>query len=322
MHQEQPPAPTYLRTRGNRPKPSLLRACHPQGILAGLLMRRLLTVRPRRRPSRVVRPVRYCPAMSTSESLETAFASVENAAATAAKSATAMSSVAKQLQRAAQLGDIPKIQRLLERLGETNSTVRQDVSNARSSWHMSDQDIEDYLTHHYEQELIDQAQEAGLVVRRQDDRLVAYPSLLKVLPIARVMEIDRKRVPILRPSRLVMLLLANQQKKPSTKPEQFLEILHHAYRLVTGGSLDETVALTKVYDALTMLPAARKEYAKPDFTRDLYTLDISDVTRTRSGISYSLPASTGTKSARGVLSFVSAEGETINYFGIRFSEVN
>ncbi|MEI6621257.1 MAG: hypothetical protein WCP28_05060 [Actinomycetes bacterium] len=260
--------------------------------------------------------------MSTSESLETAFASVENAAATAAKSATAMSSVAKQLQRAAQLGDIPKIQRLLERLGETSSTFRQDVSNAKSSWHLSDQDIEDYLTHHYEQELIDQAQEAGLVVRRQDDRLVAYPSLLKVLPIARVMEIDRKRVPILRPSRLVMLLLANQQKKPSTKPEQFLEILHHAYRLVTGGSLDETVALTKVYDALTMLPAARKEYAKPDFTRDLYTLDISDVTRTRSGISYSLPASTGTKSARGVLSFVSAEGETINYFGIRFSEVN
>ena len=43
---------------------------------------------------------------------------------------------------------------------------------------------------------------------------------------------------------------------------------------------------------------------------------------TRSGLSYSLPASTGTKSTRGVLSFVSPEGETINYFGIRFVEVD
>lgn len=260
--------------------------------------------------------------MTSATGFENAFALVEDAAATTAKSATSLASVAKQLHKAAQFGDIAKIERLIERLGEASSTLRQDVSNAKASWHLSDRAVQEYLANDFDQELIDQAEEAGLIVRRQDDRLVAYPSLLRVLPAARVMEIDRKRFPILRPSRLVALLLANQQKKPSSRPEQFLEVLYGAYRLVTQGDLGQTIALGKVYDALTILPAARKEYAKPDFTRDLYSLDISDVQQTKSGVSYSLPASTGTKAARGLLSFVSADGETINYFGIRFSEEN
>ncbi len=260
--------------------------------------------------------------MSTSIRFEQAFATVEDSAAATLKSATALAGVARQLIKASQVGDLAKIERLLDRLGETNATLRQEVGNTEASWHLSELEVQEYLAGDFEQELIEQAQDVGLVVRRQDDRLVAYPSLLRVLPAARAMEIDRKRLAILRPSRLVALLLANQQKKPSSKPEQFLEILYNAYRLLTQGTVGETVALSKIHDALTMLPSARKEYPKPDFTRDLYSLDISDARMTRSGLSYSLPASTGTKSTRGVLSFVSPEGETINYFGIRFVEVD
>ncbi len=258
--------------------------------------------------------------MSPVENLEGIFASLEVSATASAKSAASVRSVARQLEKAAQLGDVGKIQRLLTKLDQVRSTLGQDVKNTIASWHVSDEEIIDYLSTQYEGELISQARAVGLEIRVQDDRLVAYPSLVRIIPGSKVLEIDRKRHPILRPSRLVQLLLGNQQKKPSTKPEQFLETLLSAYRLVSHDGLGHTVALNEIYKALTLLPATRKEYSKPDFTRDLYTLETSDVKRTKSNATYSLPASTGTKSTKNVLTFVSLSGEQITYYGIRFTQ--
>jgi hypothetical protein len=158
-------------------------------------------------------------------------------------------------------------------------------------------------------------------IRRQDDRLVSFPSILRVLPGRRAIEIDRKVVTAIRPSRLVALLKAHAERKPSSSPDRFLEVLFNAYRyvvrpdrLVTGATLQE------VYDVLTLMPDVRKEYTPADFGRDLFFLDRSGKTQTKSGARLTFPASTGTKGGRKVFSFVAPDGEVITYYGIRFQE--
>ena len=57
--------------------------------------------------------------------------------------------------------------------------------------------------------------------------------------------------------------------------------------------------------------------AAKDLTR---TVGVSGVNVTKGGASYALPASTGTKAAKGTYSFVAPDGETVTYYGIRFAE--
>ena len=100
-----------------------------------------------------------------------------------------------------------------------------------------------------------------------------------------------------------------------------MEVLQRTYRLLAGADYGKTVALSRIYETLTLLPGTTATYDQTDFVRDLFLLDRSGIRKTRSGIAYSLPASTGTKAARGTYSFVAPDGETVTYYGIRFSEV-
>jgi len=259
--------------------------------------------------------------MSSSGEFERACAEVERASSTAVKSAATVGRLARQLVKAAQEGDISKLHKAAERLQESQSAMRQDAANASAAWPYTAEQEEELLRSDYESELIDEARGAGLTIRRQDERLVAYPSLIRVLPQHRALEVDRKRITALRPSRVVAALKQNQDRKPSTTPEQFLEILYAAYRLLTKQALGETVVLARLYEALTLLPSVRKDYAKSDFARDVFALDRSSVATTKSGARLSLPASTGTKSATGHFTFISPEGEPVTYYGIRFAEV-
>jgi len=195
------------------------------------------------------------------------------------------------------------------------------VANARAAWPFTDETADSYLREQYEQELMDEAERAGLRLYRHDERLVAFPSVVRILPSDRAVRIDRKRVPGIRPSTLVSRLKANQSKKPRFASERFLETLFRAYRLLVGkNGTGTTVTLVSIYEALTLLPGSNSEYDQSDFGRDLFFLDRSGLTETRSGVRFTLPASTGTRSSRGTFSFVSPEGETVNFYGIRFTE--
>lgn len=253
-------------------------------------------------------------------SFEAACLDTERAADAALKAASALSSAARQLLRAAQDGDVGKIRRLRDRLGAAHDAARQEIANARDSWPFSPEDEEEYLRDAYEQELLDEAGRAGLKLFRADDRLVAFPSLIRLLPADRAVRVDRKRVTTLRPKVLIGALKANQNRKPRFTPDRFIETLFRAYRLVLGTDrMGVTARLADVYDALTLLPGAATEYGKSDFTRDLFLLDRSGVSTTKSGLRMSLPASTGTKGGRDVLQFVAPDGETVTYYGLRFA---
>lgn len=257
---------------------------------------------------------------------EQGFADVERAAAAVAKASGVLVTLAKQIRKAAQEGDIAKIRKVSERLTVALDAVQQESANTRSAWPFNPEEEEAYLREEYEQELLNVAGTEGLQIRRQDERLVVYPSVLRILPAERAVRIDRnKKVPTVRPTKLVAILKANQTKKPRFASERFLASLYRAYRLLTEkDGAGATIPLHRIYEAFTLLPGAAPEYDRSDFCRDLFHLDRSGLTETRSGAKFSLPASTGVKGAKAktTFSFVASDGENIIYYAIRFTESN
>ena len=62
--------------------------------------------------------------------------------------------------------------------------------------------------------------------------------------------------------------------------------------------------LNRIYKLFTSLPGSSRGYTPTDFARDLYLLDTSGLTSLKSGATVSFPASTGTRSARGLFTFI------------------
>ncbi len=251
---------------------------------------------------------------------EEALADTERAAKEAGKVTATLAGAVRQLQKAASEGDLQKMRKTSERLAAILDTTRQEVLNARSAWPLSPEGEESYFRESYLEEFMDAARAEGLSIQRRDEGLVAFPSILRILPSERAVRINRKKVQAVRPSHVVKRLKAIRARKPKASPEQFLEVLHRAYRFFTGHEYGKTVALSGIYDALTLLPGSTQNYDRTDFVRDLFLLDRSGAIRTKSGAVCSLPASTGTKGAKGKFSFAGPDGTAVTYYGIRFSE--
>jgi hypothetical protein len=251
---------------------------------------------------------------------EAGFADVERAAVAAEKVIGLLSGAIKQLHRASSEGDIYKVRKSADRLVTILESTSQEVQNARSAWPFTPEAEEQYLRESFAAEVIERAKSENLQIQQRDEGLVVFPSILRILPSDRAVRINRKRVPSVRPSAIVKKLKAAQSRKPKS-PEAVLETLHRAYRLLVGKEYGKTITLASIYDALTMLPGSTASFDQTDFVRDLFLLDRSGVTRTKSGAVCSLPASTGTKTARNTYFFVAPDGETVTYYGIRFTEV-
>jgi hypothetical protein len=251
-------------------------------------------------------------------SFEQACTDAKRLADEAVQASTKLLRASKELAKAADDGDIAKLHKSADKLASAMATARQDVSNATSCWPLSTEDEDRLLRDLFEAELIAAAATEGVTIRRHEQRLVVFPSVLRVLPAQRAVQIDRKKVTAIRPSKLVQALKAAAAKKPRLAPERFIETLYGAYRLVVGAEGNGTT-LAHVYDALTLLPDARRDYSVSDFTRDVFLLDRSGVTTTKTGVRLSLPAATGTKGGSKVFEFVDPSGEPVTYYGIRFT---
>ncbi len=252
-------------------------------------------------------------------SFEQGFADVERAAAAAEKAAKALAAAAKAMVRAAQEGDIGAIGRNAQRLGEAVGSAAQETASARGAWPFAPEAEEGFLRDGYTAELLAAAETAGLKMQPRDGVLVSYPFIVRILPGERAVRINKTRFPGLRPSRLVAKLKAAQNRKSRAAVQPFLEALHAAYRLVCGNDgHGGSVTLARIYRALTMLPGS--DYSRDDFARDLFSLDRSGVSETRSGARVALPASTGTKTPGNTFVCVAPDGEVVTYYAIRFSE--
>lgn len=262
-------------------------------------------------------------------SLEQAFSDTERAAESARKAAQELVRQAQALERAAKSGNIAAIKRAPSKLAEALSSLPQEVQNAAASWPFTDEEVEQYLNERYTDELQNAAADVGLKVYERDGNLISYPSIVRVLPREKAVRVDRKKNSDIRPSYLADFLLKNQTKKSGFSSHRFLESLYKVYsgilsredseRLVKSDGV--VVPLTKIYTLMTALPGVTREYGRSDFARDLYRLDAEGPRQTRRGATVSFPSSTGTRRRSGDLfTFVGPQGQSVTYYGIRFSE--
>jgi len=254
------------------------------------------------------------------DTFEGTLAATERALDAALKAAAAATRELRKARVGAKNGQVRDLRRALQAAQATVAGLADEVLAVHEGF---DFDENEYLASGaYTKELLATAMAAGVAMYEEDERLLCYPSLLRVLPGDAVVEVDRVRERRLRPSVLISLLAAGQQRAPRFKPEAFLDSLRGGYELVVardGKAAEAVVRLVDVWAVLTMLPGQAREYTKQEFARDLYLLDQSGVTRTaRSSRQLRLSASTGTKGT-GVLTTVARSGQQQRYWGVSFS---
>ncbi len=258
--------------------------------------------------------------MSQEESFESALATAEEQAGATLRAAAAVTRELRKARAAAAGGQTRELRRGLEAAQGLATSLADAVGALRSGF---DFDEGEYLASgSYAKELLAMAAARGVDMFEEDERLLCYPSLVRVLPDQAALEIDRRRERRLRPSVVVDLLGAAQRRGPRFRPEPFLDSLRAAYELVIarqGKKADAVVRLVDVWAVLTLLPGQGREYTKQEFARDLYLLDQSGITLApRGGRRLRWSASTGTKGA-GVLTTVARGGQQQRYWGISFS---
>jgi hypothetical protein len=250
---------------------------------------------------------------------EEAFAQAERAAQAATDAATRLVRAAKALAKAAAEGDIGRFRKASERLSEEAYAARNEAANACAAWALDPETEERYLHEEYAEELLRTAQANGLKMLRQDNTIISYPLIIRILPNQRAVALNRRKVSALRPSRLVAKLQAIQNSRSRANPQTFLEAVFAAYRLIAQGDRGGlAVSLAEIFRILTLLPGA--DYSKEDFARDLMSLDRSGTIVTKSGARVSFPASTGTRDARNTFICVAPNGEMIPFYAIKFAE--
>lgn len=258
---------------------------------------------------------------SMTTSFEQACQDMETAADSALKSAMEAIKQARALRKAAKEGNIGSIKKTAARLDDASNAFRQEVANAVATWPLEGKEAE-YLKEHYAIELCSVAEKNGLAIYERDGRLISYPSIVRIFPGDHAVRIDKKKVSTLRPSYLAEILVNNQKKPPRFKPAAFLESLYKVYRQLAdpSGLFKESVMpLARIYEMFTSLPGSSREYDEKEFAMSLYCLESDGPTHTKSGARVSFPASTGTKGAKGTFPIVGPNGQSITYYGIRFS---
>jgi hypothetical protein len=251
---------------------------------------------------------------------ESALGAAQGGAEAALKSAAGLTRELRKAKAAAANGQVREFRRALDAAEGLADGLAAAVQEARDSF-----DLEEtaYLTAgDYAKELLTMAAARGVAMFEEDDRLLCYPSIVRVVPGDSLVEIDRRRERRLRPSVLIGLLAAAQQRPPRFRAEQFLESMARGYELVVGNEGKKPAAVVRLVDiwsVLTLLPGQGREYTRPEFARDLYLLDQSGARQTRDGQTLRWHASTGTRSA-GVLTTVARTGQQQRYWGVSFAD--
>ncbi len=252
--------------------------------------------------------------------LEAALAETEQQVDAALKATAALTRELKKAKHGAARGQLRDLRRALSAAtGLAGHAARATESTAASF----DMDEEEHMASgSYAKELLEMAAEQDVAIYEADDRLLCYPSLIKMLPSDAAVDIDRRREKRLRPSVLVGLLAAAQARPPRFRPEPFLDSLASAYDLVRSREQQRdgsVVRLVDVWAVLTLLPGQQRDYTRPEFARDLYLLDSSGVTTVKSGRQLRWHASSGTRSS-GTLTTVAQTGQQQLYWGISFAD--
>ena len=255
---------------------------------------------------------------------EQGFADTERAAAATVKSAGEVTKAARALERAAKTGSINAMRKAQAELDTAIGALNQEATNAGACWRFRPDDEENYMKENFAEELRAEAQRLGLRIHQRDEQLIASPSIVRVLPTARAVRIDRKQASTIRPSYLVSKLLEKQKGPSRANGRAILEAMYKSYQMLVGGlspshrleaGQRQAVPLSSIYAALTLMPGTGREYSQTDFARDLYRLDTNGPVVTRRGSRIHFYG--GRQSS---ISYVDRDGNIISYYNVAFTE--
>jgi hypothetical protein len=256
-----------------------------------------------------------------STELEPALSELDTRMVEAERQAKGLLARLKRARRMVAIGDINGVAAQLEQAPEAADRL---VTAFRALDGSFTYDAEEAFTSGtYVAELKAEAARQGVTLVERDGRLSAFPLVLKLDARATGVRVGRKMVRAIRPSALVKSLKAAQQAG-RFNAAGFLEQLWRAYQHLapsgwkpTGGSQGPSVSLSQIHTLLTLLPAAAADYPREVFVCDLLRLNREPDTRTRGGLGFSLPASTGSK-GQDRLTVYDERGVEHIFVGIRF----
>jgi hypothetical protein len=259
-------------------------------------------------------------------SLENTLSDLETELAELDREALALRKSVAAAQKAAQQGSLGDIGRAIEQGQARAAAVGERL--AQATRHLAF-DHADYLASDaYVDELKAAAKAVGLALVDRDGRLSAFPLLLKIDAKSLAVRVNRKADRRVRPSFLAAQLKSAQDRGSGFKPADFLKALFGAYQRLSrefgagfgpdSGGLGPVVPLLAVYDMLTLMPGASREYPVDEFGRDLLLLDRAPDLLTASGHGFRLPASTGSKSGKRITVYDEHGAEHV-YVGLQFN---
>jgi hypothetical protein len=219
----------------------------------------------------------------------------------------------KRLKAAAQTGDLREIEKSLQDLKELATALQDQTAGLAFDF-----DETGYFPEKYLDELAEAARAEGLTVFVQDGKLYCYPLLLRVRTAERTVQINKTNDRGIRPSALAAKLRKLQAKPAKFPSGAFLNLLRRAWTHCASQGESPVVTLAEIYEMLTLMPGAAKEYTRDDFARDLYLLDRSGVTKTDKGVEFRFHAATGTRNAAHTFVCIAEDGSEKRYYGIAF----
>lgn len=252
------------------------------------------------------------------DGLEAALTEIAEQVAVALRASAAVTRELKRASAYAATGSVRELRRALDATILASEALASAAREAKETYQL---DEAEYLASgDYSREVLAEATERGVAMFEEDDQLLCYPSLIRVLASDAAVKIDRRREKRLRPSVLVAALAAAQNRPPKFKAEAFLEGLASAYELLAQREekADPVLRLDAIWGVLTLLPGQARDYTRPEYARDLYLLDQSGVTTTKAGRTLRWHASSGTRGA-GVLTTVAKSGQQQRYWGVSFT---
>lgn len=227
----------------------------------------------------------------------------------------------QRLQKAVADGNVRDLEKLRQAAQSASEAARQQAANCLAL----EFDTASYLgpDGSFLPELMAVAQKQEVRLFERDGVLFCFPVLVRREPDLSAVRIDKKLDPRIRPEVLAATLKKAQSREPKANPERFIEVLFEAYEAVRAlakipAYID--LSLIRLYDQLTLLPSAARDYTLLDFMLDVYILDTSPVKTTRAGYRIGLHASTASRERKSrILHFVTRDGHQKDYAGIKFT---
>ncbi len=243
---------------------------------------------------------------------------VETRLARTLRQTTTLTRLLREARDAARTGNCRVLEAAIEKTSDSSKSLVADLDSLRAEWSL---DLMEYLRlGYFAAEVTAAASSVGIRLEPRGDRLVSYPTVLRMRPDLSAVEIDGRRESGLRASNIIAALDASRKRAGRFQAAPFLEALEAAYLRLTVGApgAGPVVRLGALWDLFTLLPGSERDYSKAEFGRDLNLLDESGLTVTRAGRTLLFAASSGPRVDE-VLTAIGRDGQVHLYWGVSFS---